>query len=371
MTYLGSAKERLADCYDVPSYETLCALCAVAAASFHVDRRGVFLKYARYASVVYRELVTTQALDALATYNATIAVEYLRGLAIDEARYVKDALLSDLQDFIEETEGMKKLGTVDVTVEVVCFCAISFGGYPQGHPKPPKQLALEEMGSISAESKEMLHLANTRTANAHEDAAITLLNRADQLRATGLLYGMPMAEFVLACAPFVVQASLRSNSIAEQAAEKAARTIIELLERYPVLLTAFRKGTVMQEMLNVLEIVAHEDAELRRRTQRLRTFTPHYSTDMVPDLEGDAEEEDVLNFKAMLVESWAKRSSHVEEHGQLGNTADPMLGDWQEGSQMLAEDVEMATVEARHEYLEDMFFVEELNELQRLLEDEL
>jgi hypothetical protein len=123
-----------------------------------------------------------------------------------------------------------------------------------------------------------------------------LTRRASELRASGVLEGIPAAEMLLASRPLITTFALQRTGT--DAVLTATDEMIKVFEKYPVLLTAYRKHSVTQWVLDFLDVACGSDDGLRQRTQMLRARTP--ASDMVQDLQGDVSEEFVHGIHALV-----------------------------------------------------------------------
>jgi hypothetical protein len=280
------AKQHLRYCYDVPTYESIMALLAVALVSFQIEPQGAFIRYANMAIILYVEIYET--LSPAAARQVCAVLEYTHKLVYTERQFAH-----------RQTPGLDDL--------LDKYAACNIDRWPTITSSPCH--GLEQTIKLSR-SVFTIWDCNIQTLllNAEQDPERyrTVLERT-------LAEGKQIASFALELSPtgafFVLVALLLPCFWLEdlEQASRISKQCLELVEQHHVILMRFRKGTVPGMLIDIIELLGDDD--VRRRIPRLRMLAP--STDIVEGLAGDNEEALYHWLKQELMTAMAKAQPRV------------------------------------------------------------
>jgi hypothetical protein len=245
---LFAAKENLRHCFDYPSRETLAALCTVALASYYIDPRGTFYKYANFASIIFSEL--KQSLAVGEQHQTWTAMELLRAYVINDRAYSFDAAVS---------EGMNYEAPACAVADPDCDCGM---------------LENSVLSIFFQLERTVSHLREADSdPQTRSQSLLSLRNTCVQAQITG--DSNPVLQKILWSSLLFVY--VHTNQL--DAAAEAAKSCVRAFETFPMLLIWTRKLSSIHALLDVAELLA--DDRLEDRIASIRRAVP--DTDMVTD----------------------------------------------------------------------------------------
>jgi hypothetical protein len=246
---LLAAKENLRHCFDYPSRETLAALCTVALASYYIDPRGTFYKYASFASIIFSEL--KRSLTVLEQRQTWTAMELVRAYVMNDRACSFDAAVS---------EGMNYEAPA---------CALADADW-----RDCGMLGNSVLNIFFQLERTVSHLreANSDTQT-RSQSLLSLRDTCVQAQITG--DSNPVLQKMLWSSLLFVYVHMNQLD----AAAEAANLCVRAFETFPMLLIWTRKLSSIHALLDVAELLA--DDRLEGRIASVRRAVP--DTDMVTD----------------------------------------------------------------------------------------